>query len=791
MKLKTLLKRAISIMAVAAVVITGCNKDIKNDIDNLKQRVTTLEQAIASLKQQSDAGKLITSVTPLSGNTGYKITFSDNSSIDLFNGTNGANGGSGATPRIEVRVNNDGSVTLWVDTGTGLRDTGINIKGSQGSQGGQGQPGEQGASGITPTFKVDENDDNELTLWVSYDEGTTWDDLGVDLNKPPNANLLKAIIDNDAAGTVTFILNDADDTEFVFEKASTAVSFELAMVAKMLEFSAGGSGEVKFRVNPSNAFIPTGIVGVNDAMDKWQLDEIGTRASYVNPSTDFELVSILSDGTAEGQYIATIENTGNISGIHVMALVLNVNSAADPVLISSPTFLLTQETIAYAITPNLTGVTGSNTAVIVAEGETYSTVFTAGTGFQLPASITVTMGGNPLTEGVEYNYNSATGDFEISNVTGNLVITIVGVEIITVTAAIMTVTPFGTLTSTTFTAPFVTKADIDALVALNTGCSIVGWYTTDNPLGVEAVFPITAAATLYARLDGDGSASITAPFTIATAAELEALSARVDTENEDAGLYYKLIADIDLGGTNWVPIGYANSRPFSGHFDGGGFKIIELYINTVHDNTGLFGYVTNGSIQNLGVEIAAGGITGGNNTGGVVGQVNNTTVSNCYVTGGSVSGNFMVGGIVGWVMGSDVSNCYATCTVSGAHTVGGIAGVVLSGNIINCAAFNPSVGRISGGSMSTYFGRVAGGVSLAMIDGAVAYSGMMPMGGIAFPGTNTAYGWDGTSVNASTLKATYIGMGWLFDDSVPTPGPWVWDEAGFPRLSFGPAANPF
>ncbi|MCL2739444.1 MAG: hypothetical protein FWE30_08375, partial [Bacteroidales bacterium] len=462
----------------------------------------------------------------------------------------------------------------------------------------------------------------------------------------------------------------------------------------------------------------------------------------------------------------------------------------------------------YAVTYNLMDLTRSNPADAALQGETYSTVFTADAGYGLPTAITVTMGGVPLAEGVGYNYDSATGEFTVTDVTGDLEITATGtLQAITVTAVIMTVTPFGTLPSNTFTSTTdITQAELNILVTLNTGCHIVDWYTTDNPLGVEAVFPVTAATTLYARLDGDGSAT-SAPITIVTAAELEALSVRVNTASgtAGAGLYYKLIADINLSdygqgssfndGKGWIPIGDNNARPFRGHFDGGGFKITELYINnTVHDNTGLFGNVTNGTIQNLGVETAAGGITGYRYVGGVAGQVNNATVNNCYSTGTVTGGSYIVGGIAGSVgFFAVVSNCYATCTVSGTYHVGGIAGMAMGGNVINCAAFNPSVGRIDGGTYPQYFGRVTGGMipGMSTMDGCVAYSGMTATGGISFTGLNTQDQWDGTSVDASTSKATYVGMGWLFDDSLPTPGPWVWDEAGFPRLSFGPAANPF
>ena len=98
------------------------------------------------------------------------------------------------------------------------------------------------------------------------------------------------------------------------------------------------TGKVVFRVNPSNANVPT---GSGSAIDNWQLDQTGikTRASYVTEPNGFKLVSIQKDGNNNGQYIATIENTGaENTYVNLMALVLNTGDGA---LVSSSTFSLT------------------------------------------------------------------------------------------------------------------------------------------------------------------------------------------------------------------------------------------------------------------------------------------------------------------------------------------------------------------------------------------------------------------------------------------------------------------
>ena len=119
---------------------------------------------------------------------------------------------------------------------------------------------------------------------------------------------------------------------------ATAVRIEILNSPLAVGINEGKTGQVVFRINPSNATVPT---GSGSAIAKWALDQTGTRASYVNPATGFELESIEKDGDKEGQYIATIRCTGTSDGVNYMiALVLNTGSDTAPVLVSSSTFTL-------------------------------------------------------------------------------------------------------------------------------------------------------------------------------------------------------------------------------------------------------------------------------------------------------------------------------------------------------------------------------------------------------------------------------------------------------------------
>lgn len=89
------------VLLVATLFAASCSKDLQDDVNDLKDRVTLLEETTAKLQQAIDAGKLITAVTPLPATpttpAGWEITFSDNSKIPVYNGEKGDTGDKGET----------------------------------------------------------------------------------------------------------------------------------------------------------------------------------------------------------------------------------------------------------------------------------------------------------------------------------------------------------------------------------------------------------------------------------------------------------------------------------------------------------------------------------------------------------------------------------------------------------------------------------------------------------------------------------------------------------------------
>ena len=224
---------------------------------------------------------------------------------------------------------------------------------------------------------------------------------------------------------------------------------------------------------------------------------------------------------------------------------------------------------------------------------------------------------------------------------------------------------------------------------------------------------------------------------------------------------YELSGDIDLKDiANWVPIGERDSAPFVANFDGNGFMVANMAIDTGSgERIGLFGSVgdaTNnvfmfrnvhvqGSITYSGIADARIGgligritrpsagadvsvidgcssavdISGGTGTnqliGGLVGvseaEIRNSWASGaiqscptCTPDGCGCSGGGFIGGLVG-NSGFRIRNSFSTGAVSGNVTVGGLVGLS-SASIHNSYA----TGAVNSGAGPEFIGGLVGAV---------------------------------------------------------------------------------
>ena len=137
----------------------------------------------------------------------------------------------------------------------------------------------------------------------------------------------------------------------------------------------------------------------------------------------------------------------------------------------------------------------------------------------------------------------------------------------------------------------------------------------------------------------------------------------------------------------------ADNAPFSGGFDGQGYRISGLFIErSTTQGVGLFGLLGSAAtLQNIALE--GGSTSGGNRTGSLVGY-SAGTISHCYATGDVSSAKSTIGGLVGTVLGT-VSHSYASGTVSGEEWyTGGLVGVIDgTGSVRASFATGPVINR--------------------------------------------------------------------------------------------------
>ena len=242
-----------------------------------------------------------------------------------------------------------------------------------------------------------------------------------------------------------------------------------------------------------------------------------------------------------------------------------------------------------------------------------------------------------------------------------------------------------------------------------------GWYTNDDFAGANYTQikerRYARDFTFYAKWEkwnenGDGTKWN--PYKVKNEADLRALATKVSGGDECDGVYYQQTADITITGGNWTPIGTENID-FSGNYDGGGYTISGITIDTSDNFQGLFGNVTGtsdqhcGFIQNIILENSS--IHGGDYTGGIVGWLSNGHALNCHVRSSvTVTGTSDVGGIVGYFHNGTVSSCTSMATVSTGLYVGGIIGYMTqksgrTATATDCFSYgNKPIGKLGSGT---------------------------------------------------------------------------------------------
>lgn len=249
-----------------------------------------------------------------------------------------------------------------------------------------------------------------------------------------------------------------------------------------------------------------------------------------------------------------------------------------------------------------------------------------------------------------------------------------------------------------------------------------------------------------------------------------------DLQNITAGSKYVLGADIDLINTSWTPLSI-NWNNAGTSIDGLGHTVSNLTINTSNSYQGLFGWVENASIQNLGLVDST--ITGGENTGsligftdtvtlnnvfsnanvngltsigGLIGQTANTNIYNSYYNGAVTSNYYDAGGLVGYINGTTlIENSYALGSVNGQRFIGGLVGGARATLTIN----NSYADSIVTGSEDRVGGLVGYDGKVIYINNSYArgtITGPMDVGGLV-----GFLRWDGSTISNSYFSGSVTG----------------------------------
>lgn len=174
------MKRLLIILLPLVVLLSSCHKAIWDKLNDHEERIARLEllcnqmntniSALQALVNVLNARDSVKDVVPVMENgkvIGYTISFYASNPITIYNGTNGADG---RTPLIGIRQDAEDGFWYWTLDGEWIRDeAGGRVRAD----------GSQGAGGVTPQLKIEDD-----YWWVSYDNGTSWTQLGKAVGDP-------------------------------------------------------------------------------------------------------------------------------------------------------------------------------------------------------------------------------------------------------------------------------------------------------------------------------------------------------------------------------------------------------------------------------------------------------------------------------------------------------------------------------------------------------------------------------------------------------------------------------
>ena len=234
---------------------------------------------------------------------------------------------------------------------------------------------------------------------------------------------------------------------------------------------------------------------------------------------------------------------------------------------------------------------------------------------------------------------------------------------------------------------------------------------------------------------GGGNGTQGAPYLINDVLQLKKLVDDVNSGNNYANTYFRLMTNIEVTADEWIPIGDNNSSAarFRGIFDGNNQTISGTLKSNKYSEFGFFGFLGEGAriadlaitaaVKNEGEFVSASYETVAS-TGAIAGRNYNANIMiiNCHITGtvtGGIANHSYTGGVIGAGRGSGsiIQDCSVSGQITGGKgigsdgwvTTGGIAGALFEGEINHCSLSESA--KITGGECEIVGNNRTGGIT--------------------------------------------------------------------------------
>ena len=250
----------------------------------------------------------------------------------------------------------------------------------------------------------------------------------------------------------------------------------------------------------------------------------------------------------------------------------------------------------------------------------------------------------------------------------------------------------------------ITASDMEEDVIYVVPVTIDEVIGTDNWERASSPYAYVLVKRAYVAPDA-GSGTKNDPYNLYTAADMLKMSELLVPGTK---VYFRMKADIDMAGIDWVPLNFASPYENCIDFDGGGHTIdnfTSTFANYPSFFGVLYGNVHDVTFTNAVIESGVGGATGivasycgttnlpgeahrvhvqgrvyspggnKNGTGALFGRIWGANITACSADAEIESGEDYVGGIFGYDTGaSTVSDCWTTGHIKAGSKVGGIGG---------------------------------------------------------------------------------------------------------------------